>query len=110
MTDYEEQFVHYNELTVDIPVPNTKHLQFVNDEPWQMTQGIEELDAPEGYKWARSRLHKDLIDVKKAEAEAAAEEEDEEEGGEGEEGEGEEGAEGEGEEGEGEAEEAETSV
>jgi len=36
MTDYENQFVHFNEMTHDIPIPNTKHIQYSLDEPWTM--------------------------------------------------------------------------
>lgn len=51
-------------------------------------------------KYARSRIHRELQEIKAAEAEAEGEEEEEEEEGEGEEGEGEEGEEGEEEAGE----------
>jgi hypothetical protein len=107
MTDYENTFVGYNEIGGSLPINNPQLLKAVVEEPWPANHALVALEAEEKRPvYARSKVHRELLEAKAAEAEAEEEEEEEEEEGEGEEGEGEEGAEEGGEE-EGEEEPAE---
>ncbi len=103
MTDYENTFVGLNEVEGSLPVNNLQLLKPLIEEPWPNNHALIAIEALESRpKFARSKIHRDLIDAKAAEEEAGdEEEEEEEEGGE----EGEEGEEGEGEEEGGEEEE-----
>lgn len=99
MTDYEESFVGYNEFPTNLPFRNQHALRPLIDEPTPANHALPAFERIENRpQYARSRVHRDFLETKaaeaEAEAEAAAEEEEEEEGGEeGEEAEGEEGAE-----------------
>jgi hypothetical protein len=100
MTDYENTFVGFNELSGGVPINSPQLLKNVVEEPWPMTHALADMEDVETRPMlARSKIHRELLEAKKAEAEAD-EEEDEEEEGEGEEGEGEEGGEEEAAEGE----------
>jgi hypothetical protein len=92
MTDYENTFVGFNELSGGVPINSPHLLRNLVDEPWPMNHATADLeDVEERPMIARSKIHRELLEVKKAEAEADADEdEEEEEEGEGEEGEGEE--------------------
>lgn len=105
MTDHEDDFVGFDEIGTFLPISRTDELKFITDEPYPQSNMFPSSETIEDEpKWARSRVHRDYLDGKAAEAEAEEEEEEEEEEGdeeEEEEGEGEgEGEEGEGEEGE----------
>jgi hypothetical protein len=105
MTDYENTFVGFNEIGGALPVNNPSLLRPVVEEPWPANHALVAIESLENRpRYARSKLHKDLLDAKAAAAEAEGEEEEEEE--EGGEEEGEEGEEGEAE-AEGEEEEEE---
>jgi hypothetical protein len=105
MTDYENTFVGFNEIGGALPVNNPSLLRPVIEEPWPANHALVAIESLENRpRYARSKLHKDLLDAKAAAAEAEGEEEEEEE--EGGEEEGEEGEEGEAE-AEGEEEEEE---
>jgi hypothetical protein len=94
MTDYENTFVGYNEIGGSLPINNPQLLKAVVEEPWPANHALVALEAEEKRPvYARSKVHRELLEAKAAEAEAEEEEEEEEEEGEGEEGEGEEGAE-----------------
>ncbi|CDW85583.1 UNKNOWN [Stylonychia lemnae] len=96
MTDYENTFVGFDEIVGGMPNLDYSSLKPMFEEPYPTTHQLAALETPEApYRNSRSRTHRDLQDLKAAEAEAAAEgddeEEEEEEGDE--EGEGEEGGE-----------------
>jgi len=95
MTDYENTFVGFNEIGGGLPINTPQLLRPVIEEPWPQSHGLVALEPVEKRPLlARSKLHKELLEAKIAEAEADGDEdEDEEEGGEEEEGEGEEEAE-----------------
>jgi hypothetical protein len=97
MTDYENTFVGFDEIPGGITNLDYSGLKPVWEEPYPATHQLASLETPEGpIRNSRSRTHRDLQDLKAAEAEAALEADEEEEEEEGdEEGEGE----GEGEEG-----------
>ena len=84
MTDYENTFVGYNELSGSIPINNPHLLKNVTEEPWPMNHALADYDEVETRPFlARSKIHRELLEAKKAEAEADEEEdEEEEEGGE----------------------------
>jgi hypothetical protein len=97
MTDYENTFVGYNEINGALPINSPSLLKPVIEEPFPATHALAAIEALEKKpKYARNKIHKELLETKAAEAEAEEDEEEEEEEGEGEEGEGE--GEGEGEE------------
>lgn len=105
MTDYENTFIGYNEVGGAIPFNNTQLLKPVIEEPWPTNNALIALEQAEKRPMlARNKAHRELLEVKAAEAEAEEDEEEEEEEGGEEEGE-EEAAEEEGEEEEAEAEE-----
>ena len=88
MTDYENTFVGWNELEGDAPINNVQLLKPAIDEPWPANHALVAIeDMEKRPQFARSKLHRELLESKGAEEE---EEEEEEEEGEGEEGEGEE--------------------
>ncbi len=95
MTDYENTFVGYNEVAGAIPFNTPALLKPVIEEPWPTSHGLIAIEPVEKRPLlARSKIHKELLETKIAEAEADADEDEEEEAeGEGEEGEGEEGGE-----------------
>lgn len=96
MTDYEDNFVGFDEVPGGITNLDISGLKYITEEPFPTYHQLAALEDPEGPdRNSRSRTHKDFQDAKAAEAEAAAEGDDEEEEEEGDE-------EGEGEEGEGE--------
>jgi hypothetical protein len=87
MTDYENTFVGFNEIGGGLPINTPQLLRPVTEEPWPQSHGLVALEPVEKRPMlARSKLHKELLEAKIAEAEADADEdEDEEEEGEGEE-------------------------
>lgn len=110
MTDYENSFVGFDEVAGTLPLKDVHLLKPVIEEPHPANHALAALETIENRpQYARSRIHRELLETKAAEAEAEAEEEEEEEEGEEEGEEGEEGeeAEGEGEEEAGEEEEEE---
>lgn len=98
MTDYEDNFVGYNELGKGLPISGPQLLRPVIEEPWPTNHALVAIESIENKpKLARSKLHRELLETKASAADE--EEEEEEEEGEGEEGEGEEAEEAEGAEG-----------
>jgi len=80
MTDYENTFVGFNEIGGAIPVNNPQLLRPLMEDPWPANHaevGVEDIEKKP--QWARSRLHRDLLDLKAAEAEAEEEEDEDEE-------------------------------
>jgi len=91
MTDYENTFVGFNELGGAVPINSPHLLKNVTEEPWPMNHALADYDEVETRPFlARSKIHRELLEAKKAEAEADEEEDEEEEEGEGEGEEGEE--------------------
>ena len=82
MTDYENTFVGFNEIGGGLPINTPQLLRPVVEEPWPVSHGLVALEPVEKRPLlARSKLHKELLEAKIAEAEADPEEdEDEEEG------------------------------
>ena len=90
MTDYENTFVGFNEIGGALPINSPSLLKPVIEEPWPANHALVAIEALEKRpKYARSKIHRELLETKAAEEEAAADHEEEEEEGE-EEGSGEE--------------------
>lgn len=90
MTDYENQFVNFNEIPGSLPINNYTRLKPLTEEPWPANHALMALEQAEKRPMlARSRSHRELLEAKGAEEEEEGGEEEEEEGEEGEEGEGE---------------------
>jgi hypothetical protein len=88
MTDYENTFVGFNEIGGSVPINNPQLLRNLVDEPWPMNHALADMEDVENRPMiARSKIHRELLEAKKAEADADADEDEEEEEGEGEEGE-----------------------
>lgn len=86
MTDYENTFVGFNEIGGGLPINTPQLLRPVIEEPWPQSHGLVALEKVEKRPMlARSKIHKEFLEAKIAEAEADDDEEEEEE----EEGEGE---------------------
>ena len=95
MTDYEDNFVGFDEIGGPIPIGDLSPFRLLQEEPWPQNSQLPSIEEIENRpKWARSRIHKEFQDAKAAEAEAEAEgDEEEEEEGDEEEGDEEEGGE-----------------
>lgn len=92
MTDYEDNFVGFNEIGGSLPISHIGNLKPVIEEPWpanHMKAANEKIEKRP--LLARSMIHRETLETREAEAEADEEEEEEDYG---EEGEGEEGEEG----------------
>jgi hypothetical protein len=99
MTDYESNFVGFNEIAGGLPIEDAQLLRPAMEELLPATHALASIEPIENRpQYARSKTHREYLETKAAEAEAAADEEEEEE---------EEGGEEEGEESEGEEEAAE---
>lgn len=91
MTDYENTFVGFNEIGGALPINKPSLLKPVIEEPWPTNHALVAIETPETRPMlARSKIHRELLEARKAAKEEEEEEEEEEEGGEEEEGEGEE--------------------
>lgn len=80
MTDYENTFVGWNEIGGGLPINTPQLLRPVIEEGWPQSHGLIALEKAENRPFlARSKIHKEYLEAKKAEAEADDEEEEEEE-------------------------------
>jgi hypothetical protein len=61
MTDYENNFVGYNELEGSLPINNVQLLKPLIEDPWPATHQLAALEQAESRpKAARSRIHREL--------------------------------------------------
>ena len=89
MTDYENTFVGYNEVSGALPINNGHLLKPVIEEPWPTNHALVAIESVENRPvYSRSKTHKELQDSKNVEEDEEEEEEEEEGEGEGEEEEG----------------------
>lgn len=86
MTDYENTFVGYNEVSGALPINNGHLLRPVIEEPWPTNHALVAIESVENRPvYSRSKTHKELQDSKNVEEDEEEEEEEEEGEGEGEE-------------------------
>jgi hypothetical protein len=79
MTDYEDNFVGYNEVGKGIPFHGPQLLKAVVEEPWPCNHALVAIEQVEKKPvLARSKLHRELLEARAAAAEEEEEEEEEE--------------------------------
>lgn len=61
MTNYEDTFVGWNEMSGALPVSGVSYLRPAVEEPWPANHAlaaVEEIEKP--FEWARSKSHREL--------------------------------------------------